>query len=154
MIGEGREKKKRKRSIIVVLVHIHSLARFSPPFFLSFITRVMVSSAFNSQLTARRQREVSVSLIFPFFFSLISSLVRLPACLPGFLLVVQNSTAFDVAKRRLWIIAPVLYIVMHFYALTIFHFNLPPPRLYIYIFLPSIYPSLLFHAIFRAIVVY
>lgn len=83
MIGEGREKKKRKRSIIVVLVHIHSLARFSPPFFLSFITRVMVSSAFNSQLTARRQREVSVSLIFPFFFSLISSLVRLPACLPA-----------------------------------------------------------------------
>lgn len=81
MIGEGREKKKRKRSIIVVLVHIHSLARFSPPFFLSFITRVMVSSAFNSQLTARRQREVSVSLIFPFFFSLISSLVRLPAWL-------------------------------------------------------------------------
>lgn len=152
MIGEGREKKKRKRSIIVVLVHIHSLARFSPPFFLSFITRVMVSSAFNSQLTARRQREVSVSLIFPFFFFNLQPCS--PACLPGFLLVVQNSTAFDVAKRRLWIIAPVLYIVMHFYALTIFHFNLPPPRLYIYIFLPSIYPSLLFHAIFRAIVVY
>lgn len=95
MIGEGREKKKRKRSIIVVLVHIHSLARFSPPFFLSFITRVMVSSAFNSQLTVRRQHEVSVSLIFPFFFFNLQPCS--PACLPAWLFT--RRTKLDGLRR-------------------------------------------------------